>query len=130
MAFGEASAGSEALEVGTVSAQALAALEVANEVRSARARAKREIEQAARDRAGRLAAEVVLAPGDEWQSAPVSELLRCIRGFGPAKVGKVCSRVNVDPSLRLGMFTARQRLALAVLLSPGVAVNVVLGEAA
>jgi hypothetical protein len=113
-----------------VSAQALAALEVANEVRSARARSKREIEQASKDRAGRLAAEVVLSPDVEWRSAPVSELLRSVRGFGPAKIGRVCGRVGVDPSQRLDGFTARQRLALAVLLSPGVAVDVVLGEAA
>lgn len=110
--------------------QALEALGVANEVRMARARSKREIEGSGRDRAGRLAAEIVLTPGVAWQSAPVSELLKTLRGVGPAKVRRTCQRVGVDPSKKLGSFTARQRLALAVLLSPGVAVDVVLGEAA
>ena len=110
--------------------RAMTALAAANEVRAARARVKREIERAAKGTARRRVAEVLLVPGDEWRSASVSELLRCVRGFGPGKIGSVCGRVGVDPSRRLDSLSGRQRLAFAVLLCPDVSVGVVLGEAA
>lgn len=89
------------------------ALAIANEVRFARARLKRDIA------AGRvLVADVLADPPALVASMPSIELLRAVPHVGRCKAGSWLKRGGVtDPSRPVGRLTARQREELAAVAS-------------
>ena len=82
----------------------MAALQRANEVRSARAHLKREL------KAGRVQIHgVLLDPPEYLQNAKVSELLLSVPKYGRVKVNGLLTRCRISPSKTLGGLSERQR---------------------
>jgi len=110
--------------------QSLSALAKGNEIRSARARVKERCRSASSKQGCRKVAEIILDPGQLWATCKVVDALRIPRQFGRVRAEKVCLRLGIGPEVSLGDLTGRQRLALAMVLDPDGAVDVVLGVAA
>jgi hypothetical protein len=84
--------------------QRLRALRNANEIRSGRARLKKELA------AGRVRIEEVLArPPDCVQTAKVYDLLLALPRVGPARATRTLSCCRIAPSKTVGGLTERQR---------------------
>lgn len=84
--------------------QRMDGLRLANEVRSRRARLKRDI------KAGRVDVRAVLADPADWQeSMRVRDLLAVVPALGPVKVAKLMDRARIAPAKTLGGITERQR---------------------
>lgn len=92
--------------------QHLRALQHANRVRLARAELKRRI--AAQDTS---AAEVVLNCPWEASSMEISDLLMAQRRWGRARCRRLLLSLGLAENKQLGTLTARQRQALAALLT-------------
>jgi len=87
------------------------ALAQANEVRTARAQLKNDL------KAGRVSiVELVADPPPYLASAKVMELLRALRGFGPAKATRLLESCQVSLTKTIGGLTARQRARLVAAL--------------
>lgn len=99
-------------------AQKLQALERANRVRSARAQLKRRI---AADEL--TAAEVILNSRWEFDSMTIGELLRSQRHWGAIRSRGFLARLGLGEGKTIGSTTARQRIALAAVLSRGQAAS-------
>ena len=87
------------------------ALALANEVRRARARARRRI--ADRELS---ASDVLLAPQPELQSLALIDLLRCQRGWGTVRARRFIARHELSERKPIGTLTDRQRRVLAASL--------------
>jgi hypothetical protein len=91
--------------------QRMEALARANEVRSARARLKRDL------KAGRCSIEeLLLAPPEYLQTAKVFDMLLAVPKYGRVKVNKMLLGCRISPSKTIGGLSERQRSELVVLL--------------
>jgi len=109
--------------------QHMEALGKAHARRIPRAEKKRQIKALLPVNGRARVAEIVLHPGELWEAARLSYVLRMPRKSGTAFVIRVCDRVGVVPDMKLKDLTGRQRLAVAMLLHPETACGVVVGEA-
>ena len=91
-----------------MSAQAMEALALANEVRYARAKLKKRI---AAD--PHVIFEVLDDPPACVQSAGVEEILRALPRFGPSRVKFLLLGAQVSSFMSMGGLTVRQRALLA-----------------
>jgi S13-like protein len=90
----------------------MSALRQANEVRSARAKLKRELRQ------GNVRLEEILAIRPHYLSgAEVGDLLVAVPKIGPAKAARLLSTARVSQSKTVGGLSHRQRACLIELLS-------------
>lgn len=88
--------------------QRMEALQRANDVRSARARLKRDL------KAGRQPVhELLLYPPEFIETAKVFDLLMAAPKLGRVKVSKILSRCGISPSKTIGGLSSRQRRELA-----------------
>lgn len=86
-------------------------LEIANRVRSDRARDKRAI------RAGTKGVQsIISASPPEWSTATVLELLMAVHRVGEVRAAKLCRRAAVNPLLTLAELTKRQRNVLCAVV--------------
>lgn len=96
--------------------QRLRALERANRVRSARSQLKRRLAT------GELtAAEVILSSRWEIDRMTLGEVLICQRHWGVSRSRGFLARLGLREDKTVGSMTARQRIALAALLTRGAA---------
>lgn len=87
------------------------ALKHANEVRTKRARLKRDL------KAGRASIHTLLLdPPDYLKTAKVGDMLMSIPKYGRVKVNKVLTQCRISPSKTIGGLSERQRTELASLL--------------
>lgn len=89
----------------------LRALEMANEVRSRRAR----LYESARRGQSDLRA-VILRPEPWIERAPVERVLRAVPGVGRARAAEILRRTKVSPTRALGELTERQRRQIVEVL--------------
>jgi hypothetical protein len=89
----------------------LRALALANEVRRARANARRRIANSELS-----ASEVLLAPPPELESLALIDLLRCQRGWGTVRARRFIAGHELSERKPLGTLTDRQRRLLAASL--------------
>ncbi|MGH2916448.1 MAG: integration host factor, actinobacterial type [Solirubrobacteraceae bacterium] len=87
------------------------ALQRANDVRSRRAKLKRDL-KASRASIG----ELLLEPPDYVETAKVFDLLLAVPKYGRVKVTKILSLCRISPSKTLGGLSERQRGELVALL--------------
>lgn len=89
----------------------IVALRQANEVRSSRAKLKRQL------REGRVRLdEVLAAPADYLATAEVFDLLVAAPMIGPVKAARLLTRARVSQSKTVGQLSERQRGRLIELL--------------
>jgi hypothetical protein len=92
--------------------QHMQALELANQVRLARARLKRRV------LSGELtAADVIQNCPPEAESMPIADLLTSQRRWGSTRCHRFLASVSMSENKTIGSMTERQRRALAALLS-------------
>ena len=91
--------------------QPMEALALANEVRFARARMKKEIKSGEVD-----VCSLILDPPDELWSMPLIQLLKAKRGYGQVKSSKLCRRAQLEEHRPLGSLTTTQRRRLVALM--------------
>lgn len=97
-------------------AEALARLDAANAIRSARAEWRRRLAGLTLPGGCLVTAELITDP-PEWAATwPVFGALMCIRGFGPGKVYDLIDSNRVSRRFRVGDLTPRQRDALVTWL--------------
>jgi S13-like H2TH domain len=91
--------------------QRMEALARANEVRSARARLKRDL------KAGRCAIDaLLLAPPEYLETAKVFDMLLAVPKYGRVKVNKMLLGCRISSSKTIGGLSERQRAELIALL--------------
>ncbi|HET9102239.1 MAG TPA: integration host factor, actinobacterial type [Solirubrobacteraceae bacterium] len=91
--------------------QRMEALQRANDIRSRRAKLKRDL------KAGRQPIdELLLHPPDYLQTAKVFDLLLAVPKYGRVKAGKILSQCRISPSKTLGGLSERQRGELVALM--------------
>lgn len=91
--------------------QRLIALERANEVRTSRARLKRNI------KSGRIGADKIIAdPPDFMDTMKLMDLMLVIPKYGRVKVHKILTQLRISPSKTLGGLSERQRDEIIFLL--------------
>ncbi len=88
-------------------AQRSAALQRANEVRSARAAVKREVQEGALS-----VVEVLRRCPEGAETLPVGELLSAQHRWGDARTLRVLRRIPIPETKAISRLTTRQRLAL------------------
>jgi hypothetical protein len=93
--------------------QRLAALQLANEIRSRRAKLRRQLSLGTMS-----AAEVLLDPPSEAASWSIAALLMSQRRWGPAKCKKLLARNQINHAKALRDLTSRQRRMLVDQLQP------------
>jgi hypothetical protein len=87
--------------------QRMAALERANDIRTKRAKLKKDL------RGGRANAQsLLLSPPEYLQTAKVSELLLAVPKYGHVKVNKILAQCRISPSKTIGGLSPRQRAEL------------------
>jgi S13-like protein len=87
--------------------QRMAALERANQIRTKRARLKREL------RNGKANPQaLLLSPPEYVLTAKVSDLLLAVPKYGKVKVNKILTQCRISPSKTIGGLSARQRAEL------------------
>jgi hypothetical protein len=85
----------------------MAALKRANEIRTRRAKLKRDL------RAGRTNPQaLLLSPPEYVLTAKVSEMLLAVPKYGHAKVKKILAQCRISPSKTIGGLSPRQRAEL------------------
>jgi hypothetical protein len=85
-------------------AQRLDALKRANDIRTRRARLKREL------KAGRVQIQAILLdPPDYVQTAKVFDLLLAVPKYGRVKANRILTQCRISPSKTLGGLSERQR---------------------
>lgn len=87
--------------------QRMAALKIANEVRSRKAALKRDLRE---NRS--LVLKAICDPPEWLRSAKVEEILLATRGFGRVKVREIMRDAEIVPSKTVGGLTDRQRVLL------------------
>ena len=91
--------------------QRLDALERANEVRTKRAKLKRDL------KGGRCSIhELLMNPPDFVSTAKVFDMLLAVPKYGRVKVNKVLTQCRISPSKTIGGLSQRQRDELVSLL--------------
>jgi hypothetical protein len=91
--------------------QRMEALQRANDVRSARAKLKRDL------KAGRRAIDDLLQQPPEYlETAKVFDLLLAVPKYGRVKVNKILTTCRISPSKTIGGMSERQRTELVDLL--------------
>jgi hypothetical protein len=93
--------------------QCLRALELANQVRTARAALKREVTSGRRQ-----AAEVIRHCPSEAETMPIFELLTAQRRWGSARTRRFLTAWGVDEKKKIGTLTERQVRMLVGALTP------------
>lgn len=94
------------------------ALEKADRLRLRRAAERRRLQKLPyRQGRGRVA-EILMQPGDVWAGAKVSYALRMPRSSGHGLVDRAYRQTGIDTSQRIRELSGRERMALAVFLSP------------
>lgn len=88
------------------------ALSQANEVRSRRAKLKRQLREG-----GARLDEVIAAPADYLATAQVFDLLVAAPGIGPVKAARLLAMASVSQSKTLGRLTERQSARLIEVLN-------------
>jgi hypothetical protein len=92
--------------------QRLDALDKANEVRTKRAKLKKDL------KAGRASIHgLLLRPPDYTETAKVIDLLLAVPKYGRVKAGKVLQQCRISPSKTIGGMSERQRAELVSLLT-------------
>jgi hypothetical protein len=87
--------------------QRMAALKRANEIRTKRAKLKRDL------RAGRTNPQgLLLSPPEYVLTAKVSEMLLAVPKYGQVKVNKILAQCRISPSKTIGGLSPRQRAEL------------------
>ena len=87
------------------------ALQRANDIRTARARLKREL------KAGRSTIhELLISPPEYLETAKVFDMLLAVPKYGRVKVNKVLQQCRISPSKTIGGLSERQRTELVSLL--------------
>ena len=85
-------------------AQRLDALKRANDIRTRRARLKREL------KAGRVQIQgILLDPPDYVQTAKVFDLLLAVPKYGRVKANRILTQCRISPSKTIGGLSERQR---------------------
>lgn len=93
--------------------QRLSALDRANDIRTRRARLKRDL------KAGRQQAHgLILDPPDWLESAKLFDLLLAMPKYGRVKVNRMLVQARISPSKTLGGLTVRQRGEVVSYLRP------------
>ena len=91
--------------------QRMDALQRANEIRTKRARLKRDL------KGGRVSiSTLLLDPPDYLETAKVADMLMSIPKYGRVKVNKVLTHCRISPSKTIGGLSERQRTELVSLL--------------
>ena len=96
--------------------QALIALAEANRVRVRRASLMRWLSGHSSAHSHERAAELILDPDPALHSMLALDLLKRVRGVGPAQTERLLASTDVRPTRAVGALTARQRAALAAVL--------------
>jgi hypothetical protein len=92
-------------------AQRLRALQRANEIRSRRAKLKRDL------KAGKAKVEVILRdPPDYVLSAKAFDMILAVPKYGRVKANKILTQCRISPSKTIGGLSARQRAELVAQL--------------
>jgi S13-like protein len=87
--------------------QRMTALKRANEIRTRRAKLKRDL------RAGRTNPQgLLLSPPEYVLTAKVSEMLLAVPKYGQVKVNKILAQCRISPSKTIGGLSPRQRAEL------------------
>jgi hypothetical protein len=87
--------------------QRMDALKRANDIRTRRAKLKRDL------RAGRTNPQgLLLSPPDYVLTAKVSEMLLAVPKYGQVKVNKILAQCRISPSKTIGGLSPRQRAEL------------------
>jgi hypothetical protein len=87
--------------------QRMEALKRANEIRTRRAKLKRDL------RAGRTNPQgLLLSPPEYVLTAKVSEMLLAVPKYGHVKVNKILAQCRISPSKTIGGLSPRQRAEL------------------
>src|SRR5256886_5254556 len=93
--------------------QRMDALKRANEIRTRRARLKRDL------KAGRTQIHgLLLDPPEYLQTAKVFDLLLAVPKYGRVKVNKILSQCRISPSKTIGGLSERQRRGIRALMRP------------
>ena len=91
--------------------QRMEALRRANEIRTRRARLKRDL------KAGRSQIDgLLLDPPDYLQTAKVFDLLLAVPKYGRVKVNRILTHCRISPSKTIGGLSERQRTELVLYL--------------
>ena len=91
--------------------QRLRALRRANEIRSRRAKLKRDL------KAGKVKVEVILRdPPDYVMSAKAFDMIMAVPKYGRVKANKVLTQCRISPSKTIGGLSERQRAELVQFL--------------
>jgi hypothetical protein len=87
------------------------ALEMANEIRTQRARLKKDL------KAGKTKIDVLLLDPPEWLgSAKVFDIILAVPKYGRVKVNRILNQCRISPSKTIGGLSERQRAELVALL--------------
>ena len=91
--------------------QRMRALEAANEIRTRRARLKKDL------KAGKVRIDALLMnPPEYLGSAKVFDLMLAVPKYGRVKVNRVLNQCRISPSKTIGGLSVRQRAELVALL--------------
>jgi len=91
--------------------QRLRALDAANEIRTRRAKLKKDL------KAGKVQIEgLLLDPPEYLGSAKVFDLMLAVPKYGRVKVNRILNQCRVSPSKTIGGLSVRQRSELVALL--------------
>jgi hypothetical protein len=91
--------------------QRMRALEAANEIRTRRARLKKDL------KAGKIRIDALLMDPPEYLgSAKVFDLMLAVPKYGRVKVNRVLNQCRISPSKTIGGLSVRQRAELVALL--------------
>jgi|SRR5918994_1171284 hypothetical protein len=91
--------------------QRMDALNKANEIRTQRARLKRDL------KAGRASIHGLLQEPPEWvETAKVFDMLLAVPKYGRVKANKVLTQCRISPSKTIGGLSERQRTELVAML--------------
>jgi hypothetical protein len=91
--------------------QRMRALEAANEIRTKRAKLKKDL------KAGKMRIDALLMDPPEYlHSAKVFDLMLAVPKYGRVKVNRVLNQCRISPSKTIGGLSVRQRAELVALL--------------
>jgi hypothetical protein len=91
--------------------QRMRALEKANDIRTKRAKLKRDL------KAGKIKVETLLLDPPEWVlSAKAFDMILAVPKFGRVKANRILQQCRISPSKTIGGLSERQRSELVTLL--------------
>lgn len=98
--------------------QSMDSLAKADRLRLRRAAEKRALSKKPYREGRAIVAGFFMRPGDVWEGARVSYMLRMPRASGHRLVARAVAATGIDPDSRVRDLSGAQRMALAVFLSP------------